>query len=183
MHHITFRHGFRSFFLASVERSRAIGNPPAPVSTTLSASSRSVQRLRPSGGVEQASRVICASRRPSTFLGTGTPAIGGIVPPPDLPEPLVCASSEGNVPSPPEPRPSDDPAMPDPTDPDHTSTTPVLGSPSILPSPAADHGVVYKFVCKNEKRTVTTDEWLESDVSSGMWRCLDAIPHPGANHS
>ncbi len=43
--------------------------------------------------------------------------------------------------------------------------------------------VVYKFVCKNEKRTVTTDEWLESDVSSGMWRCLDAIPHPGANHS
>ena len=43
--------------------------------------------------------------------------------------------------------------------------------------------VVYKFVCKNEKRAVTTDEWLESDVSSGMWRCLDAIPHPGANHS
>ncbi len=43
--------------------------------------------------------------------------------------------------------------------------------------------VVYKFVCKNEKRTVTTDEWLESDVLSGMWRCLDAIPHPGANHS
>ncbi len=45
------------------------------------------------------------------------------------------------------------------------------------------HRVVYKFVCKNEKRAVTTDEWLESDVSSGMWRCLDAIPHPGANHS
>ncbi len=43
--------------------------------------------------------------------------------------------------------------------------------------------VVYKFVCKNEKRAVTTDAWLESDVSSGMWRCLDAIPHPGANHS
>ena len=44
--------------------------------------------------------------------------------------------------------------------------------------------VVYKFVCKNEKRTVTTDEWLESDVSSGMWRCLDAHKgRPGANHS
>ncbi len=43
--------------------------------------------------------------------------------------------------------------------------------------------VVYKFVCKNEKRTVTTDEWLESDVLFGMWICLDAVPRPGANHS
>ena len=43
--------------------------------------------------------------------------------------------------------------------------------------------VVYKFICKNEKRAVTTDGWLESDVSSGMWRCLDAEPRPGANHS
>ncbi len=34
--------------------------------------------------------------------------------------------------------------------------------------------VVYKFVCKNEKRVVTTDELLESVVLSGMWRCLDA---------
>ena len=31
IYHITFRHGFRSFFSASVEQSRAIGNPPAPV--------------------------------------------------------------------------------------------------------------------------------------------------------
>ena len=43
--------------------------------------------------------------------------------------------------------------------------------------------VVYKFICKNEKRAVTTDEWLESDVLSGMWRCLDAEPRPGTNHS
>ena len=50
-------------------------------------------------------------------------------------------------------------------------------------TPAAPASVVYKFICKNEKRTVTTNEWLESDVLSGMWRCLDAESRPGTNHS
>ena len=110
-------------------RLRASVNPP-DLQHFIRQQSQRPAAPAPSGGVEQASRRICAFRHPSTFLGTGgvarQPAEKG--PPQDLPELLVCARPEGNVPSHPEPRQSDDPATPDPTAPDHTAAAPAPGS-------------------------------------------------------